>query len=124
MPVSGVVWRVSGNQMPSPDMPTPSYGGYATVVYFFSPTPQRDARRAGPDGFYANIPSPLAAEASTDARGRFRVRLAPGRYSVFIGRDSLYYASILDGEGVLNPVVIGPDGKRHIELKADWDARY
>jgi hypothetical protein len=66
----------------------------------------------------------LVAKASTDARGRFRVRLAPGRYSVFIGRDSLFYANILDGEGILNPVVIGRDAKRNIELKADWDARY
>lgn len=122
--VSGVVWRITGNQMPSPDMPTPSYGGYATQVYFFSPTALRDARRAGPGGFYAIIPSPLLAKASTDAKGRFRIRLAPGRYSVFIGRDSLFYANILDGEGVLNPVDIGRAGKQYIELKADWDARY
>ena len=122
--VSGVVWRVTGNQMPSPDMPMPSYGGFATQVYFFSPTAQRDARRAGTGGFYANIPSMLVARASTDAQGRFRVRLAPGRYSVFIGRDSLFYANILDGDGILNPVVIGREAKRNIELKADWDARY
>jgi hypothetical protein len=122
--VSGVVWRVTGNQMPSPDMPTPSYGGYATQVFFFSPTNLRDARRVGQQGFYAYIPSSLAAKASTDAEGRFRVRLTPGRYSVFIGKDSLFYANILDGEGYLNPVLIGRDGKRRIELKADWDARY
>lgn len=122
--VSGVVWRVTGNQMPSPDMPTPSYGGYATQVYFYSPTNQRDVRRAGRQGFYAYIPSSLVAKASTDAAGRFRVRLTPGRYSVFIGKDSLFYANILDGEGFLHPLVIARDGKRHIELKADWDARY
>lgn len=122
--VSGVVWRITGNQMPSPDMPTPSYGGYATQIFFFSPTNLREARRAGSGGFFANIPSTLVAKASTDAQGRFRIRLAPGRYSVFIGKDSLLYANILDGEGFLNPVVIGRGGKHRIELKADWDARY
>jgi hypothetical protein len=122
--LTGVVWRVSGNQMPSPDMPTPSFAGYATRVYFFAPTRLKDARRAGPGGFYSNIPSPLVAQATTDAKGRFRIRLAPGRYSMFIGKDSLYYANIFDGDGFLNPVVIARDGKRRIELKADWDARY
>lgn len=122
--LTGVVWRVEGNQMPSPDMPEASYAGYATQVYFFAPTARKDARRAGPGGFYTNIPSPLIAKTETDAKGRFRIRLAPGRYSVFIGKDSLYYANILDGDGFLNPIVVAKDGKRGIELKADWDARY
>lgn len=122
--VTGVVWRVTGNQMPSPDLPAPMYGGYRTHVYFFAPTHARNARRAGPPGFFQSIGTPSVAKAATDDQGRFRVRLPAGSYSVLIGRDSLFYTNIVDGDGILNPLVISGKGRRRIELKADWDARY
>lgn len=122
--VTGTVIRVSGNQMPSPDLPDPDYGGYATVVHFYLPATRLDARPTGPTGFFNRVGTPLAARVATDDKGRFRLRLAPGRYSVFIAKDSLLYANIFDGAGILNPVDITPKGRTTLRLKADWDARY
>lgn len=122
--VTGTVIRLAGNQMPSPDQPDPGHGGFATEVRFHLPASRQDARRAGPAGFYHHIATPLAARVATDAQGRFRLRIAPGRYSVFIAKDSLLYANIFDGEGVLNPVDIAPGRRTTLRLKADWDARY
>jgi len=122
--VTGTVIRVAGNQMPSPDLPDPDYGGYATAVLFYRPATRQDAHRAGPAGFFDRVGTPLAARVATDGQGRFRLRIAPGRYSVFIAKDSLLYANVFDGEGILNPVDVAPRGRTTLRLKADWDARY
>lgn len=122
--VNGVVYRVSGNQMPSPDLPPSVPKGYRTTIYFFEPAQQSQARRAGADGLYFDIGTRLAGKAESGNDGHFTLRLKPGRYSVLIGRDTLYYSNISDGKGFINPVDVRSGEKNRIELRADWDASY
>ena len=75
-------------------------------------------------GMYSRINGTLSGTAASNDKGRFSIRLKPGRYSVLIGNDSLYYSNIRDGAGMLNPVDIPSSGKFHIRLRADWDASY
>lgn len=120
----GHISRVTGNQMPSPDLPPLSYAGYPTNVYFFKPISPQDARRMSVPGFFDRIGQPLVARVATDERGLFRLRLPPGRYSVLIGKDSLFYTNIIDGDGFLNPIVVASGRRMRLELKADWGANY
>jgi len=122
--VTGEVLRIRGNQMPSPDLPDPVYPGFSTKIYFYQPVFSSGARPVGQGGMYSRINGQLVATAASNDQGKFKIRLKPGRYSVLIGNDSLYYANIRDGSGVLNPVEI-PGGKSfHLRLRADWDATY
>jgi hypothetical protein len=122
--VTGQVLRVSGNQMPSPDLPEPVFPGFSTGIYFFEPVQVSAATRTGQEGVYSSVNARLIKQARSDARGRFSVRLKPGRYSVLIGKDSLFYANIRDGKGFLNPMEISPDNRSGIVLRADWGAYY
>ena len=122
--VTGEVWRVRGNQMPSPDLPDPVYPGFATRIYFYEPLSAGSVVPLGSGGTYRQINGRLAGMAESGGDGRFSLRLKPGRYSVLIGRDTLYYANIRDGKGVLNPVEIPAGRKFSLRLRADWDATY
>lgn len=122
--VTGNVIRVRGNQMPSPDLPNPAYPGFRTTVFFFEPALQSNARKAGMDGVFYDVGTRLAGKADTDAQGNFSLRLKPGRYSVLIGRDTLFYANIIDGQGYLHPVEVRKGEPNRIGLRADWDAKY
>jgi hypothetical protein len=122
--LTGEVVRVRGNQMPSPDLPPPIHPGYSTTLYFFEPFRAEKAVATRETGVYSEIRSPLKAKVSTDEKGNFSLRLPPGRYSVLIARDSLYYTNIQDGQGFLNPVEIRKGSSNRIRLQADWDAVY
>lgn len=122
--VTGEVVRVRGNQMPSPDVPPPVYPGYRTTLYFFEPFKADRAVATTEAGVYRGIRSELKAKVSTGDDGTFSLRLPAGRYSVLIGRDTLYYTNIRDGEGFLNPVEVRKGAPLRLRLQADWDAVY
>lgn len=122
--VTGQVLRVRGNQMPSPDLPEPVFPGLSTGIYFFEPAQGSVAMRTGQEGVYSSINAKLLKETRSDASGRFSVRLKPGRYSVLLGKDSLFYTNIRDGKGFLNPIDVSPKRPAEIILRADWDAHY
>ena len=122
--LKGTVVRVRGNQMPSPDLPPPTYPGYQTTLYFFEPARVSQAVPVGKAGLYREIGTRLVARTKSDEKGLFSVRLAPGRYSVLIGVDSLFYSNITDGEGYINPVTIRKGDKKTLSFRADWDASY
>lgn len=122
--VTGNVIRVRGNQMPSPDLPKPEYPGFRTTVFFFEPALQANAKKAGMDGVFYDVGTRLAGRAETDAQGDFSLKLKPGRYSVLIGKDTFFYANIIDGQGYLHPVEVKKGERNRIGLRADWDAKY
>jgi hypothetical protein len=122
--VTGEVWRIRGNQMPSPDLPDPVYPGFSTRIYFYEPLSAGAVIPVGTGGTYRQVNGRLVGMAESNVDGRFSLRLRPGRYSVLIGRDSLFYANIRDGKGVLNPVDVPAGRKFNLQLRADWDAAY
>lgn len=123
--ISGKVVRISGNQMPSPDLPAQEPPGWQTSVFFFPPLKAKDLSSQGKEGlFHKDERIPLAVF-RTDKNGFFRARLQPGLYSVLIARDSLsLYTNISDGAGILNPVQVEKGARNRMRLEASWDALY
>jgi hypothetical protein len=123
--ITGKVVRISGNQMPSPDLPVVEPQGWETTVYFFAPLQAKDLSALGKDGLYRRDGRSPVAVVQTDKNGVFRARLQPGRYSVLIARDSLsLFTNVTDGTGILNPVELEKGARLKIRLEASWDALY
>ena len=123
--ISGKVVRISGNQMPSPDLPPTKPRGWQTSVFFFSPLKANDLPSMGKDGLYRRDGRSPVAVVRTDKNGVFRARLQPGLYSVLIARDSLsLFTNITDGTGILNPVKVEKGARLKLQLEASWDALY
>ena len=121
--VKGRVVRISGNQMPSPDLGSTESKGFKTIVYFFEPFAADNVNRI--NGFYQGIASKELARVNSDAEGFFKVNLLPGKYSVLIGKDSVnFYSNVLDGRGVVNLYEFKKRAQYNITLRADWDAAY
>lgn len=123
--VRGEVVRKAGNQMPSPDLPKSAPAGFSTTIYFFEPTHLSAIQELpNTNGLYAKIPKKLLAKAKSDQNGKFKIKLPPGQYSVFIGKGDLYYANISNMAGYINLIEVKPKTFLSLSLTADWDAVY
>jgi hypothetical protein len=122
--LKGQLHRVSGNYMPSPDLPAEDPPGFAGTIWFFEPTAVSQADPTREQGVYRMTGKTPLAKAEADSTGRFKIGLNPGKYSVLIGRKGLYYTNITDLDGNINPVSILRRGTPLLKLRADWDAVY
>lgn len=122
--LKGKLQRLSGNNMPSPDIPREEPPGFAGSVYFFELTPAVNGSPTGENGTYSMKGLRYVARAQADSLGQFHVKLRPGRYSVLIGRNGNYYANITDLDGTINPVTITRKETKLLVLQANWDAVY
>ena len=90
--IQGQVFEQKGNQMPQKGKPFSKGVGYATKLYVFEPTNIQSAGQISGNIF--NLPSTkLLGSFTTDSLGHFKVNLAPGRYSIFVGYEKGYYAT-------------------------------
>ena len=90
--LAGQVFEQKGNQMPQKGKPFSKGVGYATQLYVFEPTNIQSAGQISGNIF--NLPSTkLLGSFTTDSLGHFKVNLAPGRYSIFVGYEKGYYAT-------------------------------
>ena len=90
--IQGQVFEQKGNQMPQKGKPFSKCVGYATQLYVFEPTNIQSAGQISGNIF--NLPTTqLIGSFTTDSLGHFKVNLAPGRYSIFVGYEKGYYAT-------------------------------
>ena len=122
--ISGNVIKVSGNQMPSPDLSREKPIGFRTFIYFFEPF-KMDQFQVEKGIAFSQIHAKQLVRVETDKHGYFKLKILPGSYSVLIQKDSNYlYSNIKDGEGFINRLSFSKGQKYTIELKADWNATY
>lgn len=122
--IEGHVLLVTGNQMPSPDRPPSAGRGIKTTVYIYELTNMSQVSRVGQSALYSAINSKLVKKIVTRENGYFKVKLSPGKYSLFLQKDTLFYANRFDGENNIGPVEVEKKKMTKVELKADWDAVY
>ena len=90
--IQGQVFEQKGNLMPQVGKLVSKGVGYATQLYVFEPTSIQTARQIS--GSIFSLPSTkLIGAFATDSLGHFKVNLAPGRYSIFVGYENGYYAN-------------------------------
>ena len=122
--IEGHVYRISGNQMPSPDKKPEPLKGIKTTVYIFDLTNLSQTTSQGHSSFYSAVKTKLVKKAETDSSGYFKVKLPIGYYSLFTKKDSLFYANWFDGKNNIAPVQVHPQKLSTVELKIDYDAYY
>jgi hypothetical protein len=74
----------------------------------------------GSGGFYKSIFTKRVARTKSNAKGFYEVALPPGRYSVFVLEDTLFYSNEGDGAGYLTPVTVlaGKTTERRIDISS------
>lgn len=120
--IQGHVYKVSGNQMPSPDAPRSKPAGIKTTLYVYDLTNTSQVSEEG--GFYKTISTNLVKEITTDDSGYFKSSLKPGMYSLFVKKGDLFYSNIFDDKMNIHPVEVKKGEWKEVEFKADYDAVY
>lgn len=121
--ITGYVYVVKGNQMPSPDRPSSPPAGVKTTLYVYELT--NTSQATGQQGaFYKTVSTKLVKEIVTDDKGYFKAKLKPGWYSLFVKKGDMFYSNIFDGKSNIHPVEVKKGEWTKEEFKADYDAVY
>lgn len=102
--LSGHVFLLRGNQMPSPGRPVSKGRGISRDVFIYESTTV--AQTTGQAPLFVSVKTKLIAKTTSDSTGYYTVKLPPGNYSVFIGEKGGLFAAESDGTGRLNPVTL------------------
>lgn len=122
--IEGHVYRISGNQMPSPGQKPAKPEGIQTTLYIYELTKLNQTVKQDHSPFYSDILTKLVKRAESDKDGYFKVMLPAGKYSIFVKKDSLFYANLFDGNNNIAPVTVLPNTLTKMDIKVDYDASY
>ncbi|MFT3824812.1 MAG: hypothetical protein QM731_12860 [Chitinophagaceae bacterium] len=122
--IEGYVYLVTGNQMPSPDIKKAPPKGVKTTLYIYELTNLQQVTRVGQSGLYSAIHTKLVKTVTTDKNGHFKVKLPPGRYSLFTKDDTMFYANWFDGGNNIAPTEVTAKKWTTVEVKMDSKAVY
>ena len=122
--IEGYVYRLSGNQMPSPDRKPPSPKGIKTTIYIYQLTNINQVIRQGESPFYRSIRTIFVSKIETDSNGYFNIIIEPGRYSLFTKKGALFFANWFDKDNNIAPAEVSPGQMTKVEFTVDSDAVY
>ncbi len=106
--------------MPGPPK-SESSGGITPVirdVYIYEETTLDDVEEADQEGgFFLSISTNLVAELKSDNTGFYQQKLPPGKYSIFVKENGLFYADLFSEERIM-PVDISENSivKNQIDI--------
>jgi hypothetical protein len=104
--IEGFIYRVSGNQMPSPNRSRTRLYGLQTTLFIYEATNIKDVTRKNTSAFYLFINKKLIATVLSDSTGHFAVELPVGSYSLFTKVNGLLYANSFDVENNIGLVKV------------------
>lgn len=122
--IRGHVYQVRGNQMPSPDITPEPPKGVKTTLYIYELTNIADVTREANAVFYTTISTKLVKKIETDDDGSFKVKLKPGRYSLFVKKDDKFYSSQFDDKNNIHPVEVKSGKMTEDIFQANYNAVY
>ncbi len=116
-----VFWR-SGNQMPGPGKVKLPDQGIVREIVIYTLVRIPEAKQTGV--FFSDIKGEPVATVLSKADGSFKVKLPPGKYSVFVKESNGLFANLFDGDGNINPVTVKPKKCTWVTIAVDYEAAY
>ncbi len=92
-------------------------------IYIFKAVKQQDALSAG-GAFYKSINGELVYRLKSRKDGTFKVKLPPGKYSIFTMEKDGYFANRFDGDNYINPVTVYANNFTEIQIQVNCKAFY
>ena len=118
--LSGELRELVGDFMPSPDAKQDLSGRPLQAKVAITPAVAAETNQLP---FFKTLPARLVKEVKTDAKGKFRLRLPPGRYSVFVQLKEGWYANLIQ-DGLIQPVYLQKDSTTSITIKVTAKATF
>ncbi len=102
--VNGQLYLVTGNQMPGPDRKHIPRKGVIREIYIYELVNMAEVDQE--DGFYKKIHTKFIKSQFSKADGTFKIKLAPGKYSLFVKENKGLYANLFDSENNISPFTV------------------
>lgn len=120
--IKGQLYWVNGNQMPGPEKTHIPRHGVAREIYVYELTslPYVEMK----DGFYKKVHTRFVKSGFSKPDGSFKIKLPPGRYSVFVKENKGLFANIFDSENNISPVTVESRKYSWITITIDYQAVY
>ena len=115
--IDGYVYKISGNQMPSPNSIAAKPNGIATTIYIYDSTNIRDVVRIGYSASYSSINKKLITSVESDSTGHFFVALPVGSYSLFIKVNNVFYSNLFDIDNNISLTKVTENNITHVVIK-------
>ena len=120
--IQGQVFWLSGNQMPGPGKSIPPQQGVIREVVVYKAATLNDTEQNGQ--FFSNVKTELVTKAMSKVDGSFKIKLPPGRYSVFTREPKGLFANIIDQDGCISCVEVRPKKYSWMIITVDYEAAY
>lgn len=117
--ISGQVFEISGDMMPSPNNPKAKFVGrpMKTSIAVFQVL--NNASMQKKNGLFINMESTPVSVVKTNEKGEFYIALDEGVYSVLIKMDNGYFANRFDEKMSINTVTVKKDSLTNIKMEFD-----
>jgi hypothetical protein len=122
--IEGYIYRISGNQMPSPNRLAAKPHGIQTTLFIYEATNTKDVVRKGTSAFYLSISKKLISTVLSDSSGHFAIELPIGSYSLFTKVNGLLYANSFDVENNIGLVKVIKGKVTSTIIRIDAGASY
>jgi hypothetical protein len=120
--ISGKVFWLSGNQMPSPGNYITPQQGAPREIYVYKVATLSEADQSG--AFFVSVKTELVKKTFSDIEGSFKIKLPPGEYSVFVKEPQGLFANSFDKDNKINAVVVKPGKFSWVTINIDYEAAY
>jgi len=121
--IKGQVFWISGNQLPGPEENHSSHYGIQRQIHIYEVTTIEETKMT-PEGFFSDIKTKLITSLTTKPDGSFKVKLPPGKYSIFVQEAEGLYANLFDKNNAINPVVVKERQYSWLPISVDYQAAY
>ena len=122
--IRGLVYNVSGNQMPAPGKGVQIKKGVQRQFGIFEVTRLDIAKKGSQDCFIQSTGTKLLKRARTDKNGCFAIGLKPGKYSFLIREKGEWYANSFGPEGEIFQFEVFADSVSTLDFRINHGAWY
>lgn len=121
--IKGQVFWISGNLMPGLENPRSIHAGIQREIFVYQLTTLEQATLME-NGFFKDIQTPLVTKVLSKPDGSFKLRLPPGKYSVFVKEEDGLFANLFDKNNAINPVTVKEKQYSWLPINVDYKAAY
>lgn len=120
--IRGKVTFLSGNQMPGPDYVNSGKGVKRKIYVYEGLQIPFDKLE---NGFFPIPQEKPIVIIQSNKKGKFKVRLKPGTYSLLIAEKEGYlWGNVFDSQGFINPVKVDKDKTSNTEIQINYNASF
>lgn len=120
--IRGKITWSEGNQMPGPDQKSGAAKGIKRKILVYEVSTMEQTVQE--EGFFTKVNTKLVKEAKSCKNGRFRIKLPPGTYSVFVQEAKGLWANLFNEKGQINAVQIKANTWTALNINVNYMAAY